>query len=138
MPATVGEIERELAELRSEAEHDGAPFLRTSVLTHLAWVPGEWEQAALDTLEGLAERHPSRVILLLPAPDAEDGLDADVSLRCFPLPGGDREAQHVCSEMMNLRLRGRRVCASASVVAPLVITDLPVFLRWRGRPPFGD
>lgn len=136
--ASIGDIERRLAALRSASEHDGSPFLRTSVLTHLAWVPGEWEQAALDTLEGLAERHPSRVILLLPQPEAEDGLDAEVSLRCFPLPGDASGAQHVCSELIELRLRGRRARAAASIVSPLVITDLPVFLRWRGRPPFGD
>ena len=133
--ASVREIERRLAALRNASELDGSPFLRTSVLTHIAWVPGEWEQAALDTLEGLAERHPSRVILLLPDPSADDGLDAQVSLRCFPMAGS---GSNVCSELIELRLRGARTRAAASIVAPLVIADLPVFLRWRGRPPFGD
>jgi hypothetical protein len=83
VPATahlskVAEIEQELARLRSEASGDGElPYLRTSVMTHLAWVPGEWLEAARSALEGLAERHPSRTILLVPAPDAdEDAIDA--------------------------------------------------------------
>ena len=131
----VADVERRLARLRSEVEGDGTPFLRTSVLTHIAWIPPRWEQAALDALEGLAERHPSRVILLLPQPDGEDGLDANVSLRCFAFGGEER---NVCSELIELRLRGARTRAAASIVAPLLIADLPVFLRWRGRPDFGD
>ena len=133
---SVGEIERQLGALRASAGEGAGPQLRTSVLTHLAWVPPEWEQAATDTLAGLAERHPSRAILLLPQPDAEeDALDANVSLRCFVHGGADRL---VCSEVLELRLRGRRSVAPASIVTPLVLPDLPVFLRWRGRPDFGD
>ena len=132
---SVTEIERALADLRAGAEQDGAPFMRTSVLTHLAWIPPDWEQQAFDTLSGLAERHPSRTILLLPQPGGEDGIDAGVALRCFRLPGEERL---VCTEVIELRLRGRRRLVPASIVAPLLIADLPVFLRWRGRPPFGD
>jgi glucose-6-phosphate dehydrogenase assembly protein OpcA len=126
---SLGQIERDLARLRDEAG------MRTSVLTHMAWVPPEWERAAHDTLAGLAERHPSRTILLLPEPDAEDGLEAQVSLHPFTLPGLE---QNVCSEIIELRLRGRRTLAPASIVSPLLIADLPAFLRWRGRPPFGE
>jgi hypothetical protein len=130
---SVTEIERRLASLRTGEE---GTFMRTSVLTHLAWVPPEWEQAALDTLEGLAERHPSRAIVLLPEPDADDDrIDAVMTLRCFRLPGAERP---VCTEVLTLRLLGRRGHAPASIAAPLLVADLPVFLRWRGRPAFGD
>jgi hypothetical protein len=132
---SVAQIERALADLRADVEGDGAPFMRTSVLTHLAWIPPEWEQQALDTLSGLAERHPSRTILLLPQHDDEDGIDAGLSLRCFRLPGEDRL---VCTEVIELRLRGRRRLVPASIVVSLLIADLPVFLRWRDQPPFGD
>ena len=132
---SVGAIERQLASLRYASARDGGA-LRTSVLTHVAWVPPEWDEAAHGVLEGLAERHPSRVILLLPELDAdEDGIDADVSLQCFRMPG---QEQHVCSEVIELRLRGARAVAPASIVTPLFIPDLPVFLRWRGRPRFGE
>jgi hypothetical protein len=130
----IGQIERRLGDLRAEAEEGG--MMRTSVATHAAWVPPEWEQQALDTLAGLAERHPSRTIVLLPQPDAdEDGIDATLSLRAFTLPESTRR---ICTEVIELRLRGRRGEAPASIVAPLLIADLPVFLRWRGLPPFGE
>jgi glucose-6-phosphate dehydrogenase assembly protein OpcA len=133
---SVADIERQLAALRATADlsGDGLPDLRTSVLTHMAWVPAEWEAPATDTLAGLQERHPSRTLLLLPQPDAPDGLDAEVSVRCFALRG---QEHHVCSEVVELRLRGGRAEVAASVVTPLLIADLPVFLRWRGRPDFG-
>ena len=93
-------------------------------------------QAATRTLAGLAERHPSRTLLLIPDPDSKrDALDAEVSLQCFALPGAER---HVCSEVVELRLRGGRAEHPASIVQPLLISDLPVFLRWRGRPSFGS
>jgi glucose-6-phosphate dehydrogenase assembly protein OpcA len=130
----VGQIERQLGDLRAAAEEGG--MIRTSVLTHLAWVPAEWEQQALDTLAGLAERHPSRTIVLLPQPAAdEDGIDATLSLRAFALPESNRS---ICTEVIELRLRGGRAEVPASIVSPLLIADLPVFLRWRGLPPWGE
>jgi glucose-6-phosphate dehydrogenase assembly protein OpcA len=104
-------------------------------MTHIAWVPERWEEAATGALAGLAERHPSRGILLLPRPDdPEDRLEGEVDLRCFVRGGQEKE---VCSEVIVLRLCGRRAAAPASVVMPLLVADLPVFLRWRGQPPFG-
>jgi glucose-6-phosphate dehydrogenase assembly protein OpcA len=133
---TVRDVERELARLRDAATELGqAPRLRTSVMTHVAWVPERWEEAATGTLAGLAERHPSRTILLFPRPDdPDDRLDGDVDLRCFVRGGEERE---VCSEVIVLRLCGRRASAPASVVLPLLVSDLPVFLRWRGPLPYG-
>jgi Glucose-6-phosphate dehydrogenase subunit N-terminal domain len=130
---TVGEIERELARLRSERGGDGnTPQQRTSVMTHVAWVPPDWLDQAERTLAGLAERHPSRTVLLVPRPDEEDGVDADLSVRCFPVSD-----QSVCGEVIELHLRGELTSAPASLVLPLAISDLPVFLRWRGEPDFG-
>jgi glucose-6-phosphate dehydrogenase assembly protein OpcA len=127
---TIEEIECQLTELRADAMD-----LRTNVLTHLAWAPPKWQQKARETLAGLAERHPSRTILLFPQPDDRDAIDADVSLQCFAFPGLET---HVCSEVIELRLCGGLREAPASVVLPLLLPDLPVFLRWRGRPDFGS
>jgi glucose-6-phosphate dehydrogenase assembly protein OpcA len=130
---SVAQIERELARLRYEsADEDGQPNLRTSVMTHIAWVPPQWRNAAEETLAGMAERHPSRTLLLVPHPEQDDGLDATVSIRCFPV--GDRA---ICGEVVELLLRGNRSAAPGSIVLPLLISDLPVFCRWRGQPPFG-
>jgi len=137
MPATsVRELERELNELRvASAEPGAAPRMRASVMTHIAWVPELWVEAATDTLAGLAERHPSRTILLFPLPeDQRDVLEGEVDYRCFVRGGEQRE---VCSEVITIRLCGKRAAAPASVVMPLLVSDLPVFLRWRGPLPFG-
>ncbi len=137
MPTTsLRELERELAELRDASTEPGAPpRMRASVMTHIAWVPERWVEQATGTLAGLAERHPSRTILLLPSPDdPRDVLEGEVDFRCFVRGGQQRE---VCSEVISLRLCGRRAAAPASVVTPLLVSDLPVFLRWRGPLPFG-
>jgi hypothetical protein len=71
---------------------------------------------------------------LVPRPEAKDDrLDAQLSLRCFPI--GDRA---ICGEVIELQLLGQRAVAPASIAEPLLITDLPVFCRWRGEPPFGS
>jgi glucose-6-phosphate dehydrogenase-like protein OpcA len=130
---SIAAIERELARLRYETSGDDAqPNLRTSVMTHIAWAPPEWRTAAEETLAGMAERHPSRTLLLIPKPDGPSGLDAEVSVRCYPV--GDRA---ICGEVIELTLRGGRAAAPASIVLPLLISDLPVFCRWRGEPPWG-
>src|SRR5712691_671494 len=102
-------------------------------MTHIAWVPTEWVEAAEDVLAGLAERHPSRTIVLVPEFDEDDGLDASVEVQCFPVG----EGREVCTETIRIRLGGLVASVPAGVVQPLLIPDLPVFLRWRGLPPFG-
>jgi hypothetical protein len=131
--ATIEEIEDALAELRLRVGHGGAPDLRTSVLTHMAWVPQEWQAAATETLAGLGEQHPSRTLLLFPQPEEGDRLAARVFLECHPIEG---ESRQLCNEVVELGLGGPRAEAPASVAMPLLLPDLPVFLRWRGRPAF--
>lgn len=124
---SIAEIERRLRDLRAADE----PTQRTSVLTHMAWVPPHWSRAVGRVMQGLGARVPSRTILLHPDPKAKsDRLDADIDYECFP--GGD-----LCAEIVHLWLRGQTAKAPASVVVPLQIPDLPVFLRWRGQPAFG-
>jgi hypothetical protein len=135
--SSIREIERELGQLRdASTAPDAAPLLRTSVMTHIAWVPERWAEQARGTLMGLAERHPSRTILLFPYPDEpDDVLQGEVDFRCFVRGGHEKE---ICSEVISIRLCGRRATAPASVVMPLLVSDLPVFLRWRGEPAFGS
>ena len=129
---SVREIERELSSLRAVPGSE-SPYQRTSVMTHTAWVPEEWVEAAEDVLSGLAERHPSRTVVLFPQPDDDDGLDGEVEVDVYPVGEGRR----ICTETIRIRLKGRRADVPASVVQPLLLPDLPAFLRWRGLPPFG-
>jgi hypothetical protein len=129
---SIREIERALSSQRLDPGAEQV-YQRTSVMTHTAWVPPEWVEAAEDVLSGLAERHPSRTVVLFPEPDEEDGLDGEVEVDVYP--GG--EGRKICTETIRVRLRGPRASAPASVVQPLLLPDLPAFLRWRGMPPFG-
>jgi glucose-6-phosphate dehydrogenase assembly protein OpcA len=130
----IDDVEAALARLRVDAAQDH-PSMRTSVMTHIAWVPDEWVEQARAALSGMDERHPSRTIILVPQPDAgESRIDASVSLETYPIPGADRR---IVSEVIELQLCGMRAKAPASVVQPLLISDLPVFLRWRGMPDWG-
>jgi hypothetical protein len=131
---TTAEIERELARLRAE-DGQGGPDVRASTMTHMAWVPEEWLDAARATLDALGDRHPSRTILLVPRPDEPGGLEARVALERFTLAGLERQ---VATEVIELHLGGSQARAPASIVLPLLRSDLPVFLRWRGRPDFGS
>jgi glucose-6-phosphate dehydrogenase assembly protein OpcA len=126
----VAEIERKLARKRCREEADAVPELRTSTMTHIVWAPPRWVERAKRVLAGLAERHPARTIIIVPQPGRRSGVEADATIRDFELPGG----REVLSEVIELRLRGEAAEHPASVVLPLLISDLPAFCRWRGQP----
>ena len=126
----VTEVERKLARKRCRLEADGMPELRTSTMTHIVWAPPRWVSRAKRVLAGLAERHPSRTILLVPLEGRKSSVEAGATVRDFELPGG----REVLSEVIELRLSGEAANHPASVVLPLLISDLPAFCRWRGRP----
>ena len=107
------------------------PHLRTSTMTHLVWCPPKWQAMARATLAGLLERHPARTIFLIPEPGAKPGIEARVELKDFQVQGLSRE---VLSEVIQIRLRGSAARHPGSIVIPLLVSDLPVFCRWRGEP----
>ena len=129
---SVRDVERELNRLRHESIGPGeAATIRTSSMTHMAWVPPKWVDAATGALSGLGERHPARTVLIFPEPEAgRDALLAEADLRCFVAKTLEHQ---VCSEVIEIRLLGARAEAPASVVQPLLLPDLPVFMRWRGE-----
>ncbi len=129
----VGQIESELARLREKESRDDAPVLRASTMTHLVWAPLRWLPRAQATLAGLQEAHPARTIFLVPEPGRANGVTFDVSLHAVQLDGS-REAY---AEVIEIRLGGASVAHPASLVLPLLISDLPVFCRWRGEPAWG-
>jgi glucose-6-phosphate dehydrogenase assembly protein OpcA len=126
----VAEIERKLARQRCRKEDDGEPELRTSTMTHVVWAPPRWLPRAKRVLAGLAERHPARTIFLVPVPGRAARVEADVVVKDFAIGDG----REVLSEVIELRLGGEAAHHPASIVLPLLISDLPAFCRWRGRP----
>jgi glucose-6-phosphate dehydrogenase assembly protein OpcA len=130
----VAEIERKLARQRCLEEADASPELRTSTMTHVVWAPPRWVARAKRVLAGLAERHPSRTIILVPVPGRRSAVEANATVRDFELPGG----REVLSEVIELRLYGDAASHPASIVLPLLVSDLPAYCRWRGRPDWGS
>lgn len=126
----VADIERKLARQRCRQEADGDPELRTSTMTHVVWCPPRWLPRAKNVLAGLAERHPARTIFLIPVPGRSSGVEASAVVRDFAIGDG----REVLSEVIELRLRGDAARHPASIVLPLLISDLPAFCRWRGEP----
>jgi len=130
----LADVDTALVRLRGEAATEAAS-MRTSVMTHLAWVPHGWVGQARAALEGMSELHPSRTIILLPEPHADDNrIDGRAQVERWEVPDTNRG---LVTEVVELTLRGARAKAPASIVEPLLISDLPVFLRWRGEPPWG-
>ena len=129
----VADVERKLARARCRQEADGEPELRTSTMTHVVWAPPRWLPRVRRVLAGLAERHPARTILLVPVPGRRTGVEAHATVEDFEI----RDGREVLSEVIELRLSGDAARHPASVVLPLLISDLPAFCRWRGQPDWG-
>lgn len=131
----VAEIERSLARQRCEGPEERPVALRSSTMTHIVWTPPRWLDAARATLEGLIERHPARTIFLIPERGKRPAVEATAKLQDFEVDG---LSQPVVGEVIEIRLRGSAAEHPASVVLPLLISDLPVFCRWRGTPGWGS
>ena len=128
---------RELARLRraavAHAKESGRTLARASVLNLVVYAEREVHaRRAARTVGELAIRHPSRAIVLL-GDRERDGVIASVQLHCH-VPHGDAE-QTVLYEQILARVRGDFDERVASVVIPLLVPDLPVFLWWTGTPP---
>jgi glucose-6-phosphate dehydrogenase assembly protein OpcA len=129
----VADLEAELSALwRSAAEDPAAknPVTRACTLTLLIYV--ESDEAADEVNNLVAEvtrQNPCRTIIMMLEPQAtRSGLEAWVSAHCHLPVGGEKQ---VCSEQIALRARGEAVQGLASVVLPLTVSGLPIFLWWR-------
>ena len=125
----VSDVEAQLAQLREKESGEDGPVMRTSTMTHLVWAPLRWLPQARSTLAGLHDQHPARTILLVPEPRRARGITATASLHAVQVDGAQAYA-----EVIEIRLCGAAVEHPASIVLPLLISDLPVFCRWRGVP----
>jgi glucose-6-phosphate dehydrogenase assembly protein OpcA len=134
---SIDALERELARLRraavAHAKERGRTLARASVLNLVVYSEREVHaRRAARTVKDLALRHPSRAVILL-ADRSREGVVASVQLHCH-VPQSDG-AQPVLYEQIFARVRGDFDERVASVVIPLLVPDLPVFLWWTGTPP---
>jgi glucose-6-phosphate dehydrogenase assembly protein OpcA len=77
--------------------------------------------------------------MMLESEAASSGLEAWVSAHCHLPVAGEKQ---VCSEQVTIRARGEAGQGLASVVLPLTVSGLPIFLWWRAGdfspPPYFD
>ena len=129
----VGAIERDLTALWREAsEEEDHGVIRSCILNLLIYVSNASEAAEMDELlTDITASHPSRAILIVAEDDDEPKLEAQVTSRCT-LPIGTRK--QVCCEQVTITAAGSGLADVASAVAPLLLSDLPVYLWWRPVP----
>jgi len=132
-PVNVADLESELSALwRSAAEGPAGEkaVMRASALTLLIYV--ESDEAAYEVTNLVAEvtrQNPCRAIIMMLEPQAASpGLEAWVSAHCHLPVAGEKQ---VCSEQVTIRARGEAGQGLPSVVLPLTVSGLPIFLWWR-------
>jgi len=136
----VAGLERELARVRrGRAAYMGeqvATVARAAVVNVVVVATREVHaQRAARTISQLAMRHPSRAIVVLGDRHTGPSTPPGVTLHA-QLPSIDRFDQ-VHYEQVLIRARGDVADRLASVVVPLLVPDLPVFVWWTETPPVG-
>ncbi|HZM90907.1 MAG TPA: glucose-6-phosphate dehydrogenase assembly protein OpcA [Blastocatellia bacterium] len=135
----VGAIERQLTALWQQAsqdEEDGG-VTRASMFNLLVYVPSPAEAAKLDDmLTDITAARPCRAILIVADADApEELITAEVTSRCT-LPSAS--SKQVCCEQVTITAGGAQADEVPSAVAPLLLSDLPVYLWWHAVPRLAD
>ncbi len=142
--ADVADLEAELSALwRSAAEGPAAKNVVTRACTLTLLIYVESDEAADEVNNLVAEvtrQNPCRAIIMMLEPEASPaGLEAWISAHCHLPAAGEKQ---VCSEQITIRARGEAVQGLASVVLPLTVSGLPIFLWWRAGdfspPPYFD
>jgi glucose-6-phosphate dehydrogenase assembly protein OpcA len=134
---SISALERELTRLRRAAsahsKEQGHSVARAAVLNLVVYADREMHaRRAAASTSRLSNRHPSRAIVIL-GDRQREGVDVAIQLHCYA-PRPDDTAQ-ICYEQILARVKGDTDERLASVVIPLLVPDLPVFLWWTGTPP---
>jgi glucose-6-phosphate dehydrogenase assembly protein OpcA len=132
MSVTLSTIEATLADLRAHETSGAGRGVRTHMLDLVVYCDRrEQAEQMVEVVASLPHSRPSRAIIALGLDDESDVV-ADARVFCTPVTGGSNGVQ-VCSEIVSLE-GGRGGVALPSLVAGLLLPDLPVFLHWRAEP----
>ncbi len=134
-PVDVSNLEAELSALwRTAAEGPTAEGVVTRACTLTLLIYVENDEAAYEVTNLVAEvtrQNPCRAIIMMLEPAAgSSGLEAWVSAHCHLPVAGEKQ---VCSEQITIRARGEAEQGLPSVVLPLTVSGLPIFLWWRAN-----
>ncbi|MFN2465908.1 MAG: glucose-6-phosphate dehydrogenase assembly protein OpcA [Candidatus Dormibacteria bacterium] len=128
-------VAAKMLELRHAAsDDDGYPLTRASVMNLIVFAAEAGRvDLAVDTVEQLATRHPSRAIVVSLLPAKAFALDAEVTLHRHPLA-----AHGLVYERVAMRAHGADPEGLDTLVIPLLIPHLQSFLWWLGDPRVDD
>jgi glucose-6-phosphate dehydrogenase assembly protein OpcA len=120
-----------LLDLRSSASDDeGFPLARASVMNLLVFASDDSQaKRAIETVDDLALRHPSRAIVIAGSPGKRFSLDAEVAIHQHPLG-----THGLIYERVFLRPHGANLEGMDTLVIPLLIPHLQSYLWWMGDP----
>lgn len=129
----IGRIEAELGKLRYMVAGGGSTgdgfALRTSLLNMVVYAEREEEMDfAGRVIEDLASHHPSRALIVLARPsDGESHIEAQLAAHSHISRSLE---QSVCCEEISLKVAGPAAMHLHSVIVPLLVPDLPVYVWW--------
>lgn len=127
------DILREFDELwiehgRQEQAGVAPAVLRACAMTLIVFAGDEPEDPPVaETLAGLMEEHPSRVIIISVTPGEERRLESRVTAQCWMPFGSGRQ---ICSEQVEIQSSTAALPDLAGVIRALTVPDLPVVV-WR-------
>jgi len=134
-PANVGEIEAGISAMwksAAEASSTETSVTHASALTLLVYV--DCQKSAQEVSNMLAEvtqQNPCRAVVMVMDPKGSPpGVTASLSAHCHLPVEGERQ---ICSEQITLNARGETGPELASVVLPLTLSGLPIYLWWRAE-----
>jgi glucose-6-phosphate dehydrogenase assembly protein OpcA len=132
-------IEEELRELwKGAAREDstdpesGGPVARASVLNLIVYTEYATQESVVsEIISELTVQNPCRAIVVTAVP-GEDNLkmEAWISAHCHRLSPASKV---MCCEQISLRGSGRATRELAATTIPFLISDLPVFVWWKGN-----
>ncbi len=131
-PARVADLEAELSALwRSAAEgSEGSHVTRACALNLLVYVESEEAgQEVSNVISDVTLQNPCRsIVMIAEAASSRTGLTAWISAHCHLPVAGEKQ---VCSEAISIVAGGEAIEDLASLVVPLTVSGLPVYLWWR-------
>jgi len=132
-PANVADIEAGIAAMWRSAAAAGSTksaVTRASALTLLVYADREeGAREVSNLLADVTRQNPCRAVVMVMDPDGSPpGLMATVSAHCHMPAEGEKQ---ICSEQITLIARGEMGPELASVVLPLTVSGLPIYLWWR-------
>lgn len=137
----IATLERDLARVRrgraAHSREQVATVARAAVVNVVVIATRERHaRRAASTISALAMRHPSRAIVLLADRRPDAATPPGIELHA-QVPSVDRYEQ-IHYEQILVRARGHVTDRLPSVVVPLLVPDLPVFVWWTETPPIGQ